>query len=195
MIVVLEGLDNCGKTMQSNLLHNRFKKEGYEVIISKEFTSSIGDILTRSFKTKPYSPIMKTFLFAADRQERLEEISIDNNGKSSIIIFDRFIHSALAYRGAEGVDLDFVKIVNKYVPQIDLGIYIDISPEESIARNKDGKFNIKYSSKMLGQIRERYLSFVESRELVLVDGQQDVQTINNNIYNMIISKGELLGEF
>lgn len=140
MIIVLEGIDNCGKTTISERLAQYFRKKGRSVYISKELTTNVGYLIKNTSITSPLSPIMKTFLFAADRQLRLEEI--EKNSKYDILIFDRYLYSAIAYREAEGIDGHWVQEVNRFNPPFDIGFYIDISPEESIRRNSSVKFNM-----------------------------------------------------
>ena len=186
MIISLEGIDNSGKTTQADLLANRFCSEGFTVIVSKELSTDIGVLLKKSFKNLHYSSVMKTLLFSADRQERLEKLKEHLEIQSNIVIFDRYIHSALAYRYSEGVDEQWVLNVNKYVPQIDLGFYIDITSEESISRNTTDKDNIFYSQYQLEIIRKRYLTYVERGELALIDGSMNKNDITSEILNVIL---------
>lgn len=48
-------------------------------------------------------PILKAYLFATDRYIRIKNIRQEDL-KNKIMLFDRYVPSALAYRMAEGVD-------------------------------------------------------------------------------------------
>ncbi|WP_260447788.1 dTMP kinase, partial [Listeria seeligeri] len=144
MFIILEGLDNAGKTTAAEIISEHFRNKGMSVYVSKELTTNVGIIIKELNRRGKLSSITKTFLFAADRQIRLEEFVKDSENYD-IIIMDRYIYSAMAYRVAEGTDLNWVKVVNDNVKKSDLAYYIDISPEESINRNSKKKFNIKYS--------------------------------------------------
>ena len=85
-------------------------------------------------------PVLKTYLFAADRYIRTKIYEEDYNSK--IILFDRYYQSALAYRMAENIDKNWVKNINRIFREPDMIFYIDITPQESIRRNTDTKFNI-----------------------------------------------------
>jgi len=185
MIIALEGLDNSGKTTQTELLYSALVAEGYNVVVSKELTTDVGKMLKLSFNSNPYSPIMKTLLFAADRQKRIEDFKLSGSLTNSIIIFDRYKHSAIAYRKSEGISRDWVMEVNKYVLPYDLGIYIDISPEESIRRNSDKKSNIHYTIEQLDIIRKEYLYFVALGELHKIDGTMTQSDITEQILMFI----------
>lgn len=188
MLISLEGLDNCGKTTQADMISKRLSEKGYNVIISKELTTEIGRLLKNSFKGVQYSPVMKSLLFSADRQERLELLSEYIKVESNVVIFDRYIHSALAYRLSEGIDEQWILSVNKNAPPIDLGLYIDITSHESIRRNNTNKENIIYSQLQLDLIRERYLEYVKRGELLLINGKGDVNDITELLIKLITSK-------
>ena len=174
MIVVLEGIDNCGKTTTSEQLSQYFKRTGRSVHISKELTTDVGSLIKNASSTSPFSPIMKTFLFAADRQLRLEEIEKSN--KYDVYIFDRYLYSAIAYREAEGIDRHWVQD-------------IDISPEESIRRNTDAKFNIHYSLEYLSHVRESYLREVKDGNLIMIDGMCNSERVYQQIIDTLSKRG------
>ena len=183
MIVVLEGIDNCGKTTTSEQLSQYFKRTGRSVHISKELTTDVGSLIKNASSTSPFSPIMKTFLFAADRQLRLEEIEKSN--KYDVYIFDRYLYSAIAYREAEGIDRHWVQEINRFIPPFDIGFYIDISPEESIRRNTDAKFNIHYSLEYLSHVRESYLREVKDGNLIMIDGMCNSERVYQQIIDTL----------
>jgi dTMP kinase len=187
MIVVLEGIDNCGKTTTSEQLSQYFKRTGRSVHISKELTTDVGSLIKNASSTSPFSPIMKTFLFAADRQLRLEEIEKSN--KYDVYIFDRYLYSAIAYREAEGIDRHWVQEINRCIPPFDIGFYIDISPEESIRRNTDAKFNIHYSLEYLSHVRESYLREVKDGNLIMIDGMCNNEKVYQQIIDTLSKRG------
>ena len=210
MIIALEGIDNSGKTTIAKRLERDLVSKDYNVIISKELTSDVGKLLINKLKNKNVSSICKAYLFAADRQLRLEELGFEmvlpaacnQNGLSNthrisedcktIYIFDRYVYSAIAYRESEGLDASWVEELNRFAPNADLNVYIDITPEESIERNSDKKFNIKYTLKQLELVRDCYLRYVKSGSMLYVDGmrnEDDVyEDVKTRILDLVLSK-------
>ena len=92
--------------------------------------------------------------------------------------------SAIAYRMADGIDKEWVQGINKNFPRHDLGFYIDITPDESIRRNTDQKFNIRYSYDHLARVRKAYKSILDEYSLEQIDGTQSI----NDIFKHIASK-------
>lgn len=92
--------------------------------------------------------------------------------------------SAIAYRMADGIDKTWVQEINRKFPRHDLGFYIDITPEESIRRNTDQKFNIRYSYEHLDRVRKAYKSILDEYSLEQIDGSQSI----NDIFKHIVGK-------
>lgn len=182
MLVILEGLDNTRKTTIAKMLTQYYKMQGENVILAKELSTPIGEQIKQLSKERKLTPELKTYLFAADRRLLLDRLGQVN--KDDIVIFDRYVPSAIAYRMADGIDKDWVKSVNKNFPKHDLGFYIDITPETSIKRNTDQKFNILYSYEHLDKVRKAYMSILDEYSLQKIDGNDSI----NNIFKQIATR-------
>ena len=184
MIVIFEGLDNCGKTTLVQMLNKYYSSIEIETEISKEFETNIGKELKNMAKEGKLDPILKAYLFATDRYIRMKEIS-KQDLESKIIMFDRYVPSALAYRMAEGVDKEWVSNINSIFPKADIGFFIDISPEESVKRNTDTKFNIKATPEHLSKVRNFYLSILDENNLIYINGMRPIEEIFNDVLSKI----------
>ena len=190
MIIALEGIDNAGKTTLAQRLMNEFINLGKKTTVSKELTTEVGEIIKKKIKTGELTPISKTFLFAADRQLRIEKLR-EENCFDGIVIFDRYLHSAIVYREAEKLDGIWVKEVNRNIPKSDISFYIDITPDESVKRNTSTKFNIHYSLEHLSRVRESYLNYVNLGELIPIDGMKSADDICIEIIKILKGRGVL----
>lgn len=191
MIIALEGIDNAGKTSVAQILEKEFIEEGKVTVVSKELTTSVGGLIKSSIKGEGLSPISKAFLFAADRQIRIESL-YSHDSFEHVVIFDRYLYSAIAYREAEGLEGSWVKDLNKYVPPSDFNFYIDITAEESIRRNTDKKFNIHYDVEYLNRVRESYLRYVNCGELIKIDGMAGINGAAVSIFEILTAKGVIV---
>ena len=184
MLVIFEGLDNCGKTTLVEMIKNYYLNIGVDAEISKEFETNIGRELKQMAKEGTLDPILKAYLFATDRYIRMKNIRLDDL-KNKIMLFDRYVPSALAYRMAEGVNKDWVTNINLVFPKADIGFFIDITPNESVKRNTDTKFNIKATPEHLNKVRDAYLSILEENNLIYINGMQSIDKIFNEVIQKI----------
>ena len=79
---------------------------------TREFETNIGREIKEMSKAGVLDPVLKTYLFAADRYIRTKIYEEDYNSK--IILFDRYYQSALAYRMAENIDKKLGKKYKSY---------------------------------------------------------------------------------
>lgn len=184
MFVVFEGLDNCGKTTIVKMLGNYFKNKGMQVDYTHEFETSVGILIRELEERGELDPILKSYLFAADRQIRTRDYTNDDYS-NKIIMFDRYFLSAVAYRMADGVDKEWIKSINSVFRSPDITFYIDISPEESILRNTTTKFNISYTRDYLNRAREAYLSMIGEYGMIYIDGMRTIKEIYNQVLKYI----------
>lgn len=130
-------------------------------------------------------PILKAYLFATDRYIRMRNMKHEDL-KNKIMLFDRYVPSALAYRMAEGVDKNWVTNINSVFPKADIGFFIDITADESVNRNVDSKFNIKSTPEHLEKVRSAYFSILDENNLIYINGMQPIE----NIFVEVIEKME-----
>ncbi len=184
MLVVFEGLDNCGKTTIVEKLKQYYDQQGVLVEFTREFETNVGRLIKKMSQENQLDSILKSYLFAADRQIRTRMYTEDDY-QNKMILFDRYYHSAVAYRMAEGINKEWVMNLNSVFKKPDIGFYIDITPEESVKRNTDTKFNIIATAEHLNKVRKAYLSFINEENLIYINGMRDLEDVYNEILNYI----------
>ncbi len=107
MLVVFEGLDNCGKTTIVEKLKNYYDQQGVPAEFTREFETDVGKLIKKMSQESQLDSILKSYLFAADRQIRTRMYT-DEDYQNKMILFDRYYHSAVAYRIAEGINKEWV---------------------------------------------------------------------------------------
>ncbi len=147
-IIVLEGLDACGKSTQTEiLLENLAKKNikvawkrfpGYEITtagkrIAAYLRGEMGDF-------HDIDPRMIASLYAADRLAQLEEVE-KMREDFDLVIFDRGVTSNLIYTPARGKDKKETEVLSKYVETLEYGIFG--FPRESLVLFLDASFEAR----------------------------------------------------
>lgn len=193
--IVIEGLDGSGKSLQSRLLAEYLKNKNLDVILTFEPTNEkIGRLLTNHYLKEVDLPIADALLFAADREEHLKTLILPALDEGKIVISDRYWHSSFAYQNTQGLDLNWLKELNKFFIKPDLTIFIDVSPEECVKRiEKDIKRKIEDRKKFeklefLTKLRNNYLklpNILKDEKIVIVDGNRQIEKIHRDIVSEV----------
>lgn len=138
-IVALEGIDGVGKTSCRKALCDRLSQRGLSVYGTGEFMSDIGDWLKKRIGSLSFAE--KILYFAADRTSALEEAQLHC---AELIIWDRYVLSALAYRRAEMMQVNriaeweqvnsFIQMVNSIFPTPVLTVWLRLPPDQAVRR-------------------------------------------------------------
>ncbi len=183
MFIVFEGIDNAGKTYQIEVVRSILEEEGYHVGVHKEFFAKIREMLKRQLimgKLPPFVNVIYDNIMMA--------VGNGNIGSEDgeIVMIDRFIHTVLAYGKVEKENIDWLRSLPRK-DLYDLGIFIDITPEEALIRSGKDNDQMSYSLDYLSAAQENYLKFVENEELISVNGMQEKEKVTEEIMELIRS--------
>ncbi|MEM3703815.1 MAG: dTMP kinase [Candidatus Bathyarchaeia archaeon] len=187
--VCIEGLDGCGKTTQAKILVKRLRKMGYDAVYTAEPTrGKVGKFIKRYclHGGRRVSSVVEALLFAADRYEHVESEIFPALRNGKIVVSDRYIYSSLAYQGAAGLNLDWIRQINEHALAPNLAILIDVEPNTVIKRLKPRR-SVMENLETQHKVREVYLRFVENGELVKVDGNKPKKEVANEILSIILN--------
>ncbi|MEM3760089.1 MAG: dTMP kinase [Candidatus Bathyarchaeia archaeon] len=186
--ICVEGLDGCGKTTQTKLLVRKLRKVGYAAVYTAEPSSGkIGRFIRKYclHGEKRVSAIVEALLFAADRFEHVKDKIIPALNEGKVVVSDRYVYSSLAYQGAAGLDLKWIKEINQHAIRPDLAIFIDVEPDVAIKRLKSKK-SVMEDLETQKKVRSVYLDFVKSGELVKIDGNSSKAEVAKDILTFVL---------
>ena len=138
--IVFEGIDGAGKTTQIERLAARLRAEGRKVTVTAEPTVSVSGGMLRDALggLQKRTACEMAAMFVLDRVFH----NVNPDGICAMIdagydvICDRYYYSSMAYQGSQ-TDFTWVRDMNLNCPEIrrpDLCIFLDLSPDESLAR-------------------------------------------------------------
>jgi dTMP kinase len=192
--ICLEGLDKSGKTLQSTLLVKELAKKGYKSAYTTEPSSKeIGRFIHKYIlqKNARRSVVVEALLFASDRVEHTDNTIKPMLDEGKIVVSDRYLFSSLAYQGAAGLNLKWIRKINKYALKPDLTIYIDIPVEvvfKRMKRNRSVMENLEIQIK----VKEIYSHLVKKGEMIPINGNRSIKIVSKEITELSLKKMEEL---
>ena len=198
LFVSMEGPDGSGKTLQMDLLEERLKKEGYEVLRSREpGGTSIGEAIREILLGNGYTQmdaVTEALLFAASRRQHVVERIRPALAEGKIVLLDRYVDSSLVYQGiGRSLGMDFVQKINDIAieglqPDVTWMVYVDY--EEGLRRKMAQSGHTmdrmeEQSDEFHRMINQGYYSLVERdpKRVILIDGARSPQIVHEEIWN------------
>lgn len=143
LFVTFEGGDGAGKSTQIGLLAERLRENGFAVTVSREpggtpGAEAVRHVVLDTSAAEPFGPYLEAMLFAAARNDHVEQKIRPALQQGRVVLVDRFMDSTRVYQGAsENLDPAFLETLERVavagvVP--DLTIILDLPPEEGLKR-------------------------------------------------------------
>lgn len=189
-IIAIEGLDKSGKATATRMLQEYLTNRGLYVVRSEfhRYDTPTGELIMK-WLTGRYDVDQLTIelIMTADKQaqqkyfEELEAEGVD------VLVLDRYTGSQQVYSYANGVSPMWTKILQMHMRQPDMELFIDVTPEESMARK--GKHNngendrYERDFELLSKVRELFLK----RKNIKINGMQPIEGVHTDIIDAITS--------
>jgi dTMP kinase len=148
-----------GKQTQAELLRYRLTAMGRTVRLLSfpDYDTVIGAEIGRALRgERQYTADVMQLLYVANRYEYKQQI-VDALAAGTIIVCDRYLASSVAYGEAQGLDRAWLIEIQKYLPQPDVTILLDIPPEASARRKSRDRDRYEQDLALLGRVRDSYL--------------------------------------
>lgn len=137
-----EGIEGAGKSTQIVSAKEYLESQGFRVLILREPGGTpFGEKLRQAIlnSKSELEPISEAYLFASSRAQLLTEVTLKElNTPGTVIIYDRYLDSSIAYQGiARGLGVETILNIHNVFP-LNLmphkTFYLKISPETSFGR-------------------------------------------------------------
>lgn len=142
LFVSFEGGEGAGKSTQIRRLAERLRELGHDVLVTREPGGSPGAESVRhvllSGAAEMFGTRMEAILFAAARNDHVEEVIRPALARGTIVLCDRFMDSSRVYQGVTGnLEADYIEAlqrvaVNGVIP--DCTLILDIPAEIGLER-------------------------------------------------------------
>lgn len=196
--IVLEGPDGSGKSSVSDIVCEKLKEKGYEVVhtrepggieIAEEIRNIILDPKNTSMDAKT-----EALLYAASRRQHLVEKVVPAKSQGKIVICERFVYSSLAYQGyGRGLGFDEILKINDFAigsDYPDMTIYLDVNEEVGLKRIESRTFKDRLDKESLSfhhLVNEGYREVLRRfKDTKVVDASKSIDCVVDDVLALII---------
>ena len=197
--ITFEGLDGCGKTTQLERLAESLRKQGIEVVTTREpGGTAIGEkvrALLLDSRTSGLAPLAELSLMFASRAQQIAEVIEPALKAGAWVLCDRFTDSSEAYQGA-GRRLGSARVLATHRAicdgcHPDLTILLASSVRQSVnrarARNQrsdvdENRFETETSA-FFGRVLKAYLAIArrEPKRVVKIKASQPIADVHAQV--------------
>jgi len=140
--IVLDGPDGAGKSTQQRLLAEWLRKEGAQVVETRDpGGTTVGDRIREILLDSAHQEITvacEVLLYMASRAQLWEQVICPALEAGACVLCDRWVSATVAYQGAGGTPpADVLAIYDVALRGVrpDLTVLLDIDAEQGLARN------------------------------------------------------------
>ena len=184
LLVVFEGLDQSGKQTQAERLRDGLVAAGRTVRLLSfpSYETHIGTEIGRALKgERDYAADTMQLLYVANRFEWKPEIERELV-QGTVVVCDRYLASSIAYGEAFGLDAPWLAEIQRYLPQPDLTVLLDIDPQVSASRKTVDRDKFERDLALLARVRASYLRQASAPRWLRLDAGRDRDTVAAEVY-------------
>ncbi|KQR33236.1 thymidylate kinase [Rhizobium sp. Leaf155] len=202
LFISFEGGEGAGKSTQIRILAETLRSRGLEVVVTREPGGSPGAEAIRhvllSGAAEAFGVRMEAMLFAAARNDHVEEIIRPALESGAVVLCDRFLDSSRVYQGTTGnLEPDFIETLQRIAvdgTMPELTLIFDIPAVDGLARARkradDGATPDRFEKEELEtheKRREAYLDIAlnEPRRCRIVDAKQPQERVTEDVLSMV----------
>lgn len=187
LLVVFEGLDQSGKQTQAERLRDRLVAAGRSVRLLSfpSYDTHIGAEIGRALKgERDYAPDTMQLLYVANRFEWKPQIEREL-AAGTVVICDRYLASSVAYGEAFGLDGAWLADIQRYLPQPDLTVLLDIDPQVSASRKTADRDKYERDLALLARVRDSYLRQAAGKQWLRLDAGRERDAVAADVYRAL----------
>ena len=139
LLIVFEGIDGAGKSVQAKMLADRLQAEGIPHILTAEPSDGPIGRRIRSLKVRP-EPVEEERLFTEDRRDHVQNVIMPALKRGDTVICDRYVYSSVAYQGVRGIDPEKILAENRHFATVpDLIFLLEVTVDMALSRIGRGR--------------------------------------------------------
>lgn len=181
-LIVIYGINNIGKTTQSNLLK--------EALVSKGF--KVEQIKFPDYKLEPTGPKIYSILRAEKQlisEKEFQTLTIENLkqvqprirkllDEGTMVIAEDYYGTTIAWGSAKGLDEEWLKKETSFAVKEDIAILLD---GERFVDSKEEKHIHEHDEELMEKVRNRFLSMANEYDWKIINANQSKSEVHEQI--------------
>ena len=187
LLIAFEGLDQSGKQTQAERVQEFVLKRGGDcrlVSFPDYTTANGGEISNALHGERDYGPDVMQLMYVANRYERRAEMASWLE-QGTVLVCDRYRASSVAYGEAQGLDPVWLRDMQRYLPNADLTILLDIAPETAVQRKAKGRDRYERDLALLSRVRESYRRQAAQEGWLTLNGERPRDDVSADVLNAV----------
>jgi dTMP kinase len=189
-LIAFEGLDQSGKQTQAEWLRGHLVTAGHEcrLLSFPDYSTPVGAEISRALHgERDYAPDVMQLLYVTNRYEKRALIE-QWRREGGFVLCDRYVASSIAYGEAEGLDPQWLADIQRFMPQPELTVLLDIAPETAALRKAVNRDRYERDLALLSRVRASYRRQAASRGWLVVDAGRQKEVVAGDIREGIASR-------
>jgi dTMP kinase len=190
LLIAFEGLDQSGKQTQAEALRDFVTSRGREcrLLSFPDYDTAIGGEISKALHGgREYEPDVMQLLYVANRYEKKPQIR-EWLARGTILVCDRYLASSIAYGEAQGLDAGWLADIQRFLPQPDLTILLDIVPGTAVKRKAAGRDRFERDLELLSRVRDSYHRQASEGGWLRLDGERPKADVSADVVRAVAAR-------
>lgn len=182
-LIAFEGLDQSGKETQAKRLAGRLAARDRiaTLVAFPDRSTAIGQEIERGLRgARDYRADLMQLLYVANRFEWKPAID-EMLAAGRIVICDRYLASSIAYGEAQGLDPEWLFEIQRFLPQPDVTLLLDIAPATAVERKRVNRDRYESDLDLLARVRRSYQRQAAAAGWYRIDGERPPDVVEADV--------------
>lgn len=183
LLIAIEGLDQSGKRTQAERVREYVTERGRDcrLLSFPDYETAIGSEICKALHgEREYGADVMQLMYVANRYERRAEMARWLQ-EGLVLVCDRYLASSIAYGEAQGLDPEWLRDMQRFLPTPDLTILLDIAPETAVQRKATGRDRYERDLALLSRVRDSYRRQAEQDGWLRLDGERPRDAVSADV--------------
>jgi dTMP kinase len=189
-LLAFEGLDQSGKQTQAECVRDYVTTRGRacRLFSFPDYETAIGTEISRALHgERDYDADVMQLMYVANRYEHRGQM-LRMLSEGAVVVCDRYLASSIAYGEAQGLDGAWLRDIQRFLPQPDLTILLDIAPDTAVQRKAAGRDRYERDLALLSRVRESYRGQAAADGWLRLDGERPRDVVSADVLTALATR-------